>query len=538
METAFAFVAKPRNTKEEEDNMTQHPFSRRSLLKGTATGAVAAMATAASGPEGRALSNQKAVVIDPEPRFELSPWLYMQFMEPLGTTDGSVAVAWDHLRNRWKDEVVQVSRELAPALMRWGGCFSSYYRWKEAVGPRDERTPMLNLLWGGIESNQVGTVEFVDFCRQTGADPLMCVNFESDGRKRWMRDPRGSVRAAGAQEAAEWVAYCNDPGNKLRKAHGHDTPCRIPLWQIGNETSYDRHGFDCETAARKTVEFARAMRKADPSIGIIGWGDSGWAPRMIEVAGEHLQYIAFHHMYNPGRGKDSPLRGTAYYRNPTRTWEALMEAWKPHAAKIRQVRRQTDGLGIPLALTECHFALRGPERGHVLSTWAAGVAMARLLNVHTRNGDVLKIATAADYCGNRWQVNAVMIPDRQHTYMMPVARVMQLYRAHVGREAVEARGAPEELDMTASRTGNRLFLHVINTSRTRAVPVQLAVRGRRVVAGRVFEIAPGPEFEVWSDTRDQLAPVAKALPASAEWAFPAASVSAVELEVEEARETV
>ena len=36
--------------------------------------------------------------------------------------------------------------------------------------------------------------------------------------------------------------------------------------------------------------------------------------------------------------------------------------------------------------------------------------MARLLNVHTRHGDVLKIATAADFCGNRWQVNAIMIP--------------------------------------------------------------------------------------------------------------------------------
>ncbi len=71
------------------------------------------------------------------------------------------------------------------------------------------------------------------------------------------------------------------------------------LWQIGNETSYDRNGFDCETAAKRTIEFAKAMRAEDPSIQLIGWGDSGWAPRMIEMAGEHLQYLAFHHMFNP-----------------------------------------------------------------------------------------------------------------------------------------------------------------------------------------------------------------------------------------------
>ena len=88
-------------------------------------------------------------------------------------------------------------------------------------------------------------------------------------------------------------------------------------------------------------------------------------------------------------------------------------------------REQVAGSGLPLALTECHLALRGRNRCEALSSWAAGVAMARLLNVHTRHGDVLKIATAADFCGTRWQVNAVIIPTPGgKSYLMPVARVM------------------------------------------------------------------------------------------------------------------
>ena len=53
---------------------------------------------------GRTLANESrpTIVIDPEPRFALSPYLYMQFMEPLGTTDGSVEAAWDSLRDRWR----------------------------------------------------------------------------------------------------------------------------------------------------------------------------------------------------------------------------------------------------------------------------------------------------------------------------------------------------------------------------------------------------------------------------------------------------
>ena len=509
-------------------------ISRRNMLKGVAAGVAGAMASGIGGKVSLAAEKPDLLAVDPEPDFELSPWLYMQFMEPLGTTDGSVAVAWDHLHHCWREDVLEISRELAPTMVRWGGCFSSYYRWKEAVGPRDKRVPMVNILWGGIESNQIGTVEFVDYCNQVGADPLMCVNFESDGRRRWMKTPDGSVRTADAAEAAAWVAYCNDPDNTLRMEHGHKEPCRIPVWQIGNETSYDRNGFDCETATRKTVEFAKAMRKADPTIALIGWGEGGWASRMIEDAGEHLQYLAFHHMYNPGSDRDSPLKGTLYRDDPERTWHALMEAWKPHDEKIRNMREQTDGKGIPLALTECHFALDGPERCHVLSSWAAGVAMARLLNLHTRNGDVLKIATAADYCGNRWQVNALMLPDRQRPYLMPVARVMQLYRAHVGNHAVNLDTIPDGLDVTASRTGKRVYLHVINTNRTRSVETTLAVKGLSIKRGKVFEIATDPEFEVWSETRDVIAPQAKTMPENGVWTFPAASVSAVELDVVDA----
>jgi alpha-L-arabinofuranosidase len=475
------------------------------------------------------------ILVDPRPLFDLSPYLYMQFMEPLGKVDGSVAAAWDDTTQQWRSDVVEVTRQLAPPMLRWGGCFSSYYRWKEAVGPRARRVPMHNLLWGGMESNQVGTVEFVDFCRQVGAEPLMCVNFESDGRKPWMRDLAGSVRTAGPAEAAEWVDYCNTAANTLRRAHGLAEPCRIGFWQIGNETSYDRNGFDRDTAVRKTVEFAQAMRRVDPTVKLIGWGDSGWARRMIDMAGEHLQYLAFHHMYDPGsRNKNSVLRDEEYRRDPAAAWAQLMDAWRPHEAKILAMREQVVGSGIPLALTECHFSLRGPNRCEVLSSWAAGVAMARLLNVHTRHGDVLKIATAADFCGTAWQVNAIMIPQqpsRRQAFMQPVARVMALYRHHVGQQAVRVAHCPAGLDVTASRTGERFFLHVINTHRDRPATIRLRLDGQTWRTGTVHEIAANSTLEIREHTPNLFAPVQKQLAANQPWQFPPASVSAVELEV-------
>lgn len=514
------------------------PLTRRKFLGGCTTLAAGALAGGGAVPgscSGPAAGGTAGPVIhiDPEPRFSLSPYLFMQFMEPLGTTDSSVDAAWDFGRDAWREDMVESARELAPTLIRWGGCFISYYRWKEGVGPRSERKPMVNLLWGGIYNNQVGTREFVEFCRAVGAEPLMCVNFESDGRKGWAVSPKGEVRSAGPAEAAEWVDYCNDPGNPIRIRHGLKNTLDIKLWQIGNETSYDAEGFNNESAARRTLDFARAMRRSDPSIKLIGWADSGWAKTMARIAGQELQYLAFHNGYGPG-GDDSPLRGIEYRNDWARTWEYFMRAHRMPETRIRQMREETAGLGLPLAITEAHFSLPGRNRCEALSTWAAGVANARIFHVYERNGDVIKIATLADFCGNRWQNNAIMIPTPQGAgapFLMPVAMVMGLYRKHTGEHAVTVADAPADLDVTASRTGNRIFLHIANTHRTRAVGTRFAVQRHTVNWGRVFQIALHPESEIFEHKPEVTLPRESPVPGSGEWTFPAASVSAVELDI-------
>src|SRR5262245_54238142 len=57
-------------------------------------------------------ADSQLIVLDPAARFRLSPYLYMQFMEPLGATDGSVEAAWDHLGDGWREDLLEVTREL------------------------------------------------------------------------------------------------------------------------------------------------------------------------------------------------------------------------------------------------------------------------------------------------------------------------------------------------------------------------------------------------------------------------------------------
>src|SRR5881296_1739008 len=88
-----------------------------------------------------------AVVIDPKPLFDISPHLYMQFMEPLGVTDSSVEAAWDYNRDDWRKDFVEATADLAPGMMRFGGLFSRYYKWREGLGPAQKRPWMRNYTW-------------------------------------------------------------------------------------------------------------------------------------------------------------------------------------------------------------------------------------------------------------------------------------------------------------------------------------------------------------------------------------------------------
>src|SRR3954469_22637616 len=185
-----------------------HKLKRRQFLKSAGlafgSGAVAKLQALAAAQSQEAKGSRGAIVIDPAPQFEISPYLNMQFMEPLGVTDSSLEAAWDYNRDDWRKDFVDVTRDLSPGMIRFGGLFSRYYKWREGVGPADKRPWMRNYVWGGKETNRVGTHEFVDFCRRVGgAEPLYCVNFLGDGEKRYQSTPEGN-RTGDAQEAADW----------------------------------------------------------------------------------------------------------------------------------------------------------------------------------------------------------------------------------------------------------------------------------------------------------------------------------------------
>ncbi len=184
----------------------------------------------------------------------------------------------DNVRG-WRKDLVEAVKRVHPTILRFpGGCFASFYNWRDGVGPRIERRPGASAFWGGLENNDVGVAEYVDLCREAGAEPFYCLNLMS-----------GSP-----EEAAALVAYCNagssHPIGALRVKHGFHEPFGIRYWELDNEMM--RKLGPAEYAER-CVEFSKAIKDVDPEakLVMIGYYRRADLARMLEIAGQWIDGV-------------------------------------------------------------------------------------------------------------------------------------------------------------------------------------------------------------------------------------------------------
>ena len=110
---------------------------------------------------------------------------------------------------------------------------------------------------------------------------------------------------------------------------------------------------------------------------------------------------------------------------------------------------------------------------------------------------------------------------------------MRLFKRHNGKHGLEIKSKPASLDIAASGTENKVFLHIANMNYSGATEATFAVAGMAATGGRVWEIAP-------EDPRQEISPLNPGEFALQEhtlaqgewlrWRFPARSVSVVELD--------
>ncbi|MCX6927541.1 MAG: TIM barrel protein [Verrucomicrobia bacterium] len=189
----------------------------------------------------------------------------------------------DNVRGMRADTLALLKQLGAPQY-RWpGGNFVSGYDWRDGIGDRDRRPPRKNPAWTGVEHNDFGLDEFLGFCHEVGAAPVVAVN----------------TGFGDAYSAAQEVEYCNASpdtvGGSWRAKNGRHEPYGVKLWCVGNEMfgNWQLGYMDLKQYVLKHNEVARYMLQVDPSIKLIGVGSlADWSKGMLEECASRMDYIS------------------------------------------------------------------------------------------------------------------------------------------------------------------------------------------------------------------------------------------------------
>ncbi len=163
----------------------------------------------------------------------------------------------------WRPAPIAVLKSVRSGVYRFpGGNFVSAYEWRDGIGDPDRRPPVKDPVWGTINSNDVGTDEFMTMCRLLEVEPYITVN----------------AGLGDAWSAAQLVEYANGsvdtPMGHRRVANGHPEPYHVRFWGIGNEMwgDYQFGYMPLKQFLFKHNQFAKAMKRVDPSIVLIACG--------------------------------------------------------------------------------------------------------------------------------------------------------------------------------------------------------------------------------------------------------------------------
>ena len=120
---------------------------------------------------------EKICLIGCESRGTIAPEIYGHFAEHIGGVyyDGLWVGEDSDIENvnGFRKFIIDKFKAINPPVLRWpGGCFAETYNWRDGIGPRDKRPATCGWWYNydnRVESNAVGTLEFMDFCEMVGA---------------------------------------------------------------------------------------------------------------------------------------------------------------------------------------------------------------------------------------------------------------------------------------------------------------------------------------------------------------------------------
>ncbi|MEN6521699.1 MAG: carbohydrate-binding domain-containing protein [Armatimonadota bacterium] len=240
-------------------------------------------------------------------------------------------------------------------LLRFpGGGQADGYHWRLGIGPKARR-PNVKDKFGYLSNYNLGTDEFLDFCKLIGCkEQIITVNIVSGT----------------AQEAANWVEYCNVPvpsnpdpywkfdsyggGDKapkgyfawLRAQYGQKEPYAVKYWEIGNEPYIIIPRMTPQQYSDILVKFSTAMKKVDGNItvGAVLCGiasSASWRQTLLKSAASYFDFWAPH--YYATLNTTTPFM--AYYANDSHSSNVVIDKPGNYVVTVTARGTMCEGVG-------------------------------------------------------------------------------------------------------------------------------------------------------------------------------------------------
>ena len=374
-------------------------------------------------------------------RGTINPKIYGHFSEHIGGVfyDGLWVGEDSKIENirGFRKAAVDSFKKIHPPVLRWpGGCFAETYDWRDGIGPRSQRPRRVNWWYycdGRVESNQVGTHEFMDFCRMVGAEPYVAANMTS----------------VTPLHIRDWIEYCNLPQGLTtltdeRAANGSPEPFNVRFWGIGNENWGGGGQMSPELCAREFVRYTTICRSLGvENLKFIMCGANGhdfeWTRRLMKEWSARKWHevptygMSIHYYTNALSGSDElhfdedgwydELFRANYMQHVLDGHRAAMDEFDPE----RRIKLVVDEWG------NWHRDGSGPSKGYNLfeqqSNMRDAVVAALTLNIFNNRCDVVDMANVAQLCNN---LHSLFLASGEHFIETPNYHVFDLYKGHQG----------------------------------------------------------------------------------------------------------
>jgi len=181
---------------------------------------------------------------------------------------------YDNTPNGLRIDLMQKIAALHPGFFRIpggnyleGNTISTYFNWKNTIGPIENRPGHDNSAWGYWSQDGMGLLEYLEMAEEVGAQPILAVfaGYTLNGSVV----PQIQL-APYIQDALDEIQYAIGPTSStygaMRAADGHPAPFNLNYVEVGNEDFFDNSG---SYNSYRFPMFYDAIRAAYPQLKII-----------------------------------------------------------------------------------------------------------------------------------------------------------------------------------------------------------------------------------------------------------------------------